>query len=361
MDEPRTVLDHNWRSLLTYRHVLNIRVATKFKNGQDTNIPAIVVYVSKKLPEVHLAAADIIPKELEGVPTDVVEFSPTTWKAGKTSISQLHPEDQKRRLGARISPQEEEEGKKTTLSGQPSGQSDWTDYAQPIQDQVGCGSCVSFDVTGVWEAIIKIISGQSVKLSESHLFFCGGGRCNLGSMPEDILNQALKGVCLESCLPYSTNVQNGNDEYCQQGICANWWRDAKKLTAWEIISDPNEILLALDSGPLVATMAVPQSFLNYTGGIYSRLQFDPIIGYHGIGTFGYFWNCFKIIRNSWGDGWGQDCVINGVARPGWCMLAPAVLDKVMYKLTPDGPVPEPAPPAPSGCWLCRAIRRLRGK
>jgi hypothetical protein len=214
---------------------------------------------------------------------------------------------------------------------------------------------VAFDVTGVWEAWIYIITGQRVKLSESHLFFCGGGLCNYGSTPEGLLNQALKGVCLESCLPYSQNVQNGNNEKCGLGICANWWLEAKKLTKWEAVSDPTQILALLDSGPLVATFEVPQSFLNYTGGVYNRLANDPIVGRHGIGAFGYFWDCFKIIRNSWGSGWGQNCVINGVARPGWCMIDQGILDAVMYQITPDGPVPEPGP-TPSPCkWGNRFV------
>jgi len=341
----KEVLNQHWQRLLEFPNVLNTAVGTKVKNGKDTKIPAIVIYVAKKLPEVELAVEHIIPKELDGVPTDVVELAPTTWTAGKTSISQLHPEEQRRRLGAIIAPGQQTLTIKSPLA--PSGQSDWTAYANPIQDQKSCGSCVSFAATGVWEALINIISGQLVKLSESHLFFCGGGTCGGGSSVEWLLNQALKGVCLESCLPYSQNVQNGENESCAYGICANWWLEAKKLAAWAAISDPSQILVLLDSGPLVATFAVPQSFLNYTGGIYNRLANDPIIGGHGIGVFGYNNSSFKIIRNSWGTGWGQNCVINGVTRPGWCMIKPGVLDSVMYQITPDGPVPEPGPtPAP---------------
>jgi hypothetical protein len=348
MPNHKEILNHHWERLLQFPNVLNTAIGTKFKNGEDTQIPAIVVYVSKKVREVELAAQNIIPKELEGIPTDVVEFAPKTWTAGRTSVSELPPEEQRRRLGAHTTMSE---SPKVMLSAEESsGQNDWTAYANPIQDQKRCGSCVAFDITGVWEAILNIVSGEVVKLSESHLFFCGGGRCAYGSTVENLLNRALQGVCLESCLPYSQNVQNGNNESCGQGICANWWLQAKKLKGWQAVSDPTQILVLLDSGPLVATMEVPQSFLNYTGGVYSRLVNDPIIGRHGIGAFGYFWDCFKIIRNSWGLGWGQNCIINGVARPGWCMIAPSGLDGVMYQITPDGPVPEPGP-TPSPCKL----------
>lgn len=74
------VLDRHWQELLVKANVLNLAVATKFKNGQDTGIKAIVVYVTKKVSEAELTAEHLIPQELEGVPTDVVEFAPTTWK-----------------------------------------------------------------------------------------------------------------------------------------------------------------------------------------------------------------------------------------------------------------------------------------
>lgn len=354
------VLDHHWQRLLEFPNVLNTAVGTKIKNGQDTKIPAIVVYVSKKVGEAELAAEYIIPKEVEGVPTDVVELAPTTWKAGKTSVSQLHPEEQRKRLGVIEETLVPKQTKIMSTTGQPSGQSDWTAYANSIQDQCRCGSCVAFDITGVWEALINIASGKLVKLSESHLFFCGGGTCGYGSMVTSLLNQAYKGVCLESCLPYDQNVQNGTNESCGQGICANWWLNAKKITNWHATSDLTEILLLLDSGPLVATMAVPQSFLNYTGGIYSRLANDPIIGHHGIGIFGYFYDCYKILRNSWGLDWGQNCIVNGVARPGWCMINPSVLDATMYQIVPNGPVPEPSP-NPSPCKVANITLRAANK
>jgi hypothetical protein len=355
MANHKEILNHHWQRLLEFPNVLNTAVGTKVKNGEDTKIPAIVVYVSKKLPEVELAAEHIIPKELEGIPTDIVEFAPETWTAGKTSISQLPPEEQHKRLGATIVPRQEL--KKTISTTQSSGQSDWTTYANPIQDQKSCGSCVAFDITGVWEALINIASGQLLKLSESHLFFCGGGSCGYGSTVSGLLNQARKGVCLESCLPYDQNVQNGNNEICGQGICSNWWLDAQKIKDWHATSDPIEILLLLDSGPLVATFAVPQSFLNYTGGIYSRLANDPIIGHHGVGIFGYLGSCYKLLRNSWGLGWAQNCVINGVARPGWCMIDPSLLDATMYQITPDGPVPEPSP-SPSPCKVANKTLKV---
>ena len=297
----------------------------------------------------------MIPSEIEGILTDVVELAPTTWQAGKTAISQLHPEEQRRRLGliAKSNP------KVIRLVHQglkaPSGQSNLTSWASLIQDQGNCGDCTAYGSLGVGESAIRIKENNPsdpIKLSEAHVFFCSGGTCDGGNTVEAVLNRFMQGVCTEDCLP--TKVV---DQACSAGICANWWLNAKKLAAWNSITDPTEIKALLDTVPLVATMAVHQSFFNYAGGTYKNLgPQDPIVGYHCIGGFGYSDALVaKYLRNSWGIVWGQNCVINGIPRPGYCVIDAGELDAEMYELIPDGPVPAPGPaptppgPTPSPC------------
>jgi hypothetical protein len=209
----------------------------------------------------------------------------------------------------------------------------------------------------VWETDIRlsqVIGDPPVLLSVAHLFFCSGGTCDGGNTVEAVLDQATKGVCLESCLPYQDS-----DQPCGQGICKNWWLNAKKLASWLSITDPTEIRSLLDKMPLVATMAVHQSWMNYISGIYKNLgPSDPVVGYHCIGILGYsdakvYW----ILRNSWGLGWAAGCIINGIARPGYCLIDPGELDPEMYELVLSNdpvpaPNPVPAPPKPK-CWLLR--------
>jgi len=45
----------------------------KIVKGVETKVKAIRVYVEKKVPEAMLVTEDIIPKEIDGIPTDVVE------------------------------------------------------------------------------------------------------------------------------------------------------------------------------------------------------------------------------------------------------------------------------------------------
>lgn len=342
----KEVLNKHWQELQSKANVLNVALSTKFKNGVDTKIPSITVYVSKKVAAAELATEHLIPPEIEGVPTDVVEFAPTTWQADKTAISQLHPDEQLKRLGLIKAPP-----KKVLLAHRnlktPSGQSDHIKWASAIRDQGNCGSCTGEGSIGAGEAVIRIKYNDMNAcplLSVAHLFFCSGGSCGMGNTVEAVLDQFMKGVCLESCFPYQpTNLPC--PKCYADGICPNWWENAKKIAGWNTITDPTEILSLLDTVPLVATMAVHRSFINYVSGVYQNLgPSDPILGYHCICIFGY--NAalaWKILRNSWGTGWAQGCVINGVARPGYCLIADGELDSEMYELIADGPVPSPLP------------------
>jgi len=48
----------------------------KYKNGVPTGREAIVIGVPKKVPEKDLSSCEIIPKTIDGVETDVIEFEP---------------------------------------------------------------------------------------------------------------------------------------------------------------------------------------------------------------------------------------------------------------------------------------------
>ena len=78
------VLIRHWEELKTKQNYLNSTVGNKFKNGEDTGIKAIVVYVKHKQPCAELPASECIPTEIEGVPTDVQELNPTGWVADRT-------------------------------------------------------------------------------------------------------------------------------------------------------------------------------------------------------------------------------------------------------------------------------------
>jgi len=71
---------------------------TKFVKDQDTGVPCITVFVKEKVDERLLAYSDVIPKEIDGIPVDVVEFK-ADYEIGETSKSRLPPDLQKRLMG----------------------------------------------------------------------------------------------------------------------------------------------------------------------------------------------------------------------------------------------------------------------
>lgn len=63
------------------------KLQKKIKDGKETDILCIRIYVSKKLPVEALRAEDVIPLEIDGIPTDVVEIGEVkALSLSKTSI-----------------------------------------------------------------------------------------------------------------------------------------------------------------------------------------------------------------------------------------------------------------------------------
>lgn len=61
------------KDLMELANVIGVGVGFKYKDGLPTDDLAVVVNVTEKKPLAELAPADVVPKELDGVPTDVQE------------------------------------------------------------------------------------------------------------------------------------------------------------------------------------------------------------------------------------------------------------------------------------------------
>lgn len=59
--------------LMALPQVVGTAVGLKKRQGQYTNQVAVVVMVERKLPSTQLAPGEAAPRELEGVPVDVME------------------------------------------------------------------------------------------------------------------------------------------------------------------------------------------------------------------------------------------------------------------------------------------------
>jgi hypothetical protein len=69
----RAIKSRYEKDLLKRANVVGVGIGFKYKDGQPTNEIALVINVSDKKPVAELAAQDIVPAEIEGIPVDVQE------------------------------------------------------------------------------------------------------------------------------------------------------------------------------------------------------------------------------------------------------------------------------------------------
>jgi hypothetical protein len=58
---------------MSYPNVVGVADGIKAKRGEPTGERCLVVLVKRKLPKSKLGKTEILPREIEGVPIDVVE------------------------------------------------------------------------------------------------------------------------------------------------------------------------------------------------------------------------------------------------------------------------------------------------
>jgi C1A family cysteine protease len=288
------------------------------------------------------------------------------WDAGPTSLSGMPPEEQERRLGLQLVPEEMERlatmmADMTPFAAEFPPAWDWrnvngANWTTPIRDQKSCGSCVAFGTVGVLEAMHKRHEDNAAlqtDLSEAHLFFCGCGNCcDKGWWPSYALDYARdSGVPSEACFPYQDHNMPCSDS------CDDWQSRAVKVVSWQEVLDVGARKEWLATkGPMVGCMAVYRDFFNYTGGVYRHTS-GSLAGYHAIGVVGYSeaeqcWIC----KNSWGSDWG----IAGWFKIGYgeCGMDSQFAMYGVEDVTPPSPEPPPPPPPqPDGCleWIKRVL------
>ncbi|XP_011045161.1 PREDICTED: cysteine proteinase 15A-like [Populus euphratica] len=199
---------------------------------------------------------------------------------------------------------------------------DWRDQGAvtKVKDQGSCGSCWSFSATGALEGAHYLATGELVSLSEQQLVDCDHecdpeeyGACDSGcsgGLMNNAFEYALKagGLEREEDYPYT-----GND----RGACKfDKSKVAASVSNFSVVSlDEDQIAANLvKHGPL--SVAINAVFMQtYIGGvscpyICSKHQ-DHGVLLVGYGAAGYAPIRFKekpfwIIKNSWGENWGEN-------------------------------------------------------
>ncbi|GIE98135.1 C1 family peptidase [Paractinoplanes rishiriensis] len=182
-------------------------------------------------------------------------------------------------------------------------------YATPVKDQGGCGSCVAFGVVGAMEHVTRYTrraASLPVDLSEAHLFYChgrnAGARCNTGWWPNEAYTAARDiGVTYGDYYPYVAG-----DQACS-GLNGDWPNRLARVVGWEYLNGNAARMKEFIStfGSITACLDVYQDFFSYSSGIYRHVS-GAYAGGHCITLIGYddSAGCW-IGKNSWGTGWGS--------------------------------------------------------
>lgn len=188
---------------------------------------------------------------------------------------------------------------------------DWREHGvvNPIKNQLNCGGCWAFATTASGESAYAIKTGTLLSFSEQNLLdcadFCQG--CN-GGWPDFAM--------LNIIYDQGGHFMSESD-YPYQGVVGKCLYDSTKavgeITGSEYIEDGDEN----DLKEKVATLGVVTScisasnipFMSYTSGILDDDQCEINQPDHAVAVVGYgsengidFW----IVRNSWGDSWGEE-------------------------------------------------------
>ncbi|XP_058109358.1 cysteine proteinase 1-like [Magnolia sinica] len=244
---------------------------------------------------------------------------------GITQFSDLTPaEFRQRYLGLRsasISTEDAHEAPILPTNDLPSD-FDWRDHGAvtPVKNQGSCGSCWSFSATGALEGANFLTTGKLISLSEQQLVDCDhecdtsdqsscDAGCN-GGLMTSAFKYTLKSGGLEREEDYPYTGKDGACKFDKSKIAAS------ALNYTVVSLDEDQIAANLvKHGPLA--VGINAVFMQtYIGGvscpyICSKRLLDHGVLLVGYGAAGFAPIRFKekpywIIKNSWGENWGEN-------------------------------------------------------
>jgi hypothetical protein len=183
---------------------------------------------------------------------------------------------------------------------------DWRSLFLLPRDQGECGSCWSFAITGVVEAMHARKSGVRAYLSTQQLVDCdsNNGGCNGGDFYYASNYVKSKGIMREA--DYKYTASKGTCKYTTRKplrrilsyqFCSNYWGTNR--------CSPDKVYSLLRNGPLMVGIDGGQGLQYYSSGIFTATCSEDnhavILAGYGVENGTEYW----LVRNSWSPSWGE--------------------------------------------------------
>jgi len=183
-----------------------------------------------------------------------------------------------------------------------------------VKNQQQCGDCWAFSTTGSLEGIYEIKTGTLTSFSEQQLTDCsdayGNQGCNGGLMDDAFKYVEAKGIMTEAQYPFK-----GVDGTCKYNAADVVF----KITGYtDVPPSNNDALQAAAAQQPVSIGIDAEAIMFYSSGIFDNKNCGTELD-HGVLVAGYGTDAgtnYWLVKNSWGETWGEAGYIRFVRATG---------------------------------------------